>query len=687
MVSMLPEALSESEHLVTAAFQRGTWVDLRSGDPDEDSVERGDQWPEPREIRAEVIAALLLGATPAQAGYAAGIRIRGARVVGRLDLMGATVTCPLVLESCYFERELRFVEATTKTIRLVDCLLPEFNGARMRTEGIINLTGSTIFRILRLDRAKVTGEVCLRGASLGSGGDEVVLAGDGLIVEGPLECNAGFSARGVVQLRNAVVGGRLDLSESTLHNPGSTAVRASSLRVDGAIDATRVQVKGEFRLVDARITGWISLRGAELHSPGGRALSAGGVSIDGGLWCQEGLHVEGEFRLIGARLGGHLNLTGATLANPGGIALNLDRSTLTDVDATGLTVTGGTVSFAGAQTSGQIGLIGARLDPGAGRDALYGDGASIGGHLLMNRIRATGAVSLRTCKIGTRVWLIKAELRNPGDVALRLSRSEVGADIFFGGSTVVGTVKLTGARVGSYAKFDGVRLSEPGGVALDAKSLRAGTLEVHTTEPIEGLVDLRQARVDQYVDDPAMWPEQMALDGFGYGSLEPHLPARDRLRWLDRDPQNHQSQQYEQLAAAYNALGQSANARTVLYAKERRERTGRSVLGRVWGVLQDATVAYGYRPWRAVLWLLALLAAGSITFALAPPPPLIAGQAPHFNAVIYTLDLLLPVVDLGQKHAFNPAGALQWLSYTLIAAGWILATTVARAAARSLGRA
>ena len=161
--------------------------------------------------------------------------------------MGATVNCPLVLECCYFDRELRFVEATTKTIGLVDCLLPEFNGARMRTEGIINLTGSTISRILRLDRAKITGETCLRGAALGSGGDEVVLAGDGLIVEGPLECNAGFSARGMVQLRNAVVGGRLDLSESTLHNPGSTAVRASSLRVDGAIDATRAQVKGSIQ--------------------------------------------------------------------------------------------------------------------------------------------------------------------------------------------------------------------------------------------------------------------------------------------------------------------------------------------------------------------------------------------------------------------------------------------------------
>jgi hypothetical protein len=57
-----------------------------------------------------------------------------------------------------------------------------------------------------------------------------------------------------------------------------------------------------------------------------------------------------------------------------------------------------------------------------------------------------------------------------------------------------------------------------------------------------------------------------------------------------------------------------------------------------------------------------------------------------FNAVIYTLDLLLPVVDLGQKHAFDPAGAEQWLSYLLVAAGWVLVTTVAAGAARVLSR-
>jgi hypothetical protein len=51
--------------------------------------------------------------------------------------------------------------------------------------------------------------------------------------------------------------------------------------------------------------------------------------------------------------------------------------------------------------------------------------------------------------------------------------------------------------------------------------------------------------------------------------------------------------------------------------------------------------------------------------------------------VIYTLDLLLPIIDLGQERAFQPVG---WLAYVLILAGWLLATTIAAGLTRSLRR-
>jgi hypothetical protein len=53
---------------------------------------------------------------------------------------------------------------------------------------------------------------------------------------------------------------------------------------------------------------------------------------------------------------------------------------------------------------------------------------------------------------------------------------------------------------------------------------------------------------------------------------------------------------------------------------------------------------------------------------------------------MYTLDLLLPIVDLGRQNALNPSGATQWFSYFLVAAGWILATTIAAGIARVITR-
>jgi hypothetical protein len=61
----------------------------------------------------------------------------------------------------------------------------------------------------------------------------------------------------------------------------------------------------------------------------------------------------------------------------------------------------------------------------------------------------------------------------------------------------------------------------------------------------------------------------------------------------------------------------------------------------------------------------------------APSDPAEHGKGPEFSALIHTLDLLLPIIDFGQQIAFTPTGVYQWLSYLLIAADWVRATTVA----------
>src|SRR5215472_13266976 len=115
-------------------------------------------------------------------------------------------------------------------------------------------------------------------------------------------------------------------------------------------------------------------------------------------------------------------------------------------------------------------------------------------------------------------------------------------------------------------------MGNEGGLAISARALQAGQLSLAPAEPIIGLVDFGHARIEVYRDDPGTWPDQLSIDGMTYQALEPRLPAKDRLRWLARDPNGAQSQPYEHLAAHYVQIGHPEEARTVLYIREREQR-------------------------------------------------------------------------------------------------------------------
>ncbi|WP_406376212.1 hypothetical protein OG788_42370 [Streptomyces sp. NBC_00647] len=85
-------------------------------------------------------------------------------------------------------------------------------------------------------------------------------------------------------------------------------------------------------------------------------------------------------------------------------------------------------------------------------------------------------------------------------------------------------------------------------------------------------------------------------------------------------------------------------------------------------------------------WLLAcLLIIGSTLFGTWPPTPV--GDGPyHYQPVIYALDPLLSLVDLGQERAYSPSGAMQWVAIVFVGTGRLPATTVAAGAGRVLRR-
>jgi hypothetical protein len=94
-------------------------------------------------------------------------------------------------------------------------------------------------------------------------------------------------------------------------------------------------------------------------------------------------------------------------------------------------------------------------------------------------------------------------------------------------------------------------------------------------------------------------------------------------------------------------------------------------------LLLGVTVGHGYRAWFAGVWLLVLWSVGSVLFALAYPEYLKAakpaGGVPAFHPLLYSLDLILPIVSLHQRDAWIAEGPAQ-LGVLLTIAGWVLAT-------------
>jgi hypothetical protein len=343
--------------------------------------------------------------------------------------------------------------------------------------------------------------------------------------------------------------------------------------------------------------------------------------------------------------------------------------------------------------------------------AIAADGLNVAQDVEAELIEATGEISLRSARIGGRLSLRGSVLHNPyGRYALNAARVQVEHTLYLSAGylgsgqssgtppngvrtrhfTCEGGLRLDDGRFGNAVIIHQARFRLTGSQQLSLRRVQTPELRLTLDEPPTGTISLAGARVGNLTDAQTCWPETAGVDltGFTYGSLSPEgpFPLRERIAWLAAATPEYSPEPYEHLAAALRVSGEDSDAREVLLAKQRRRRETLPLAGKLWGYLQDVTVGYGYRAGRAALWMAVLWAIGATFFRAHPPPPLKAGEAPHWSAALYALDLLLPVIDLGQDSAWRPAGGEQWAAAVLVVLGWVLATTVAAGASRLLRR-
>jgi hypothetical protein len=445
-------------------------------------------------------------------------------------------------------------------------------------------------------------------------------------------------------VRAEVIAGLL-LGAGKPHAGSLAAVRLAGARITGCLDLADGQIATLLELVDCLLeerpelararTG--TLRLTRCWSPG---LDGSWAQVDGHLFVENCI-LTGALELYGAHVTGEVVLSGTRISTEGGPA----------VWANGLTVD----------------------------HALRAqDGFACEGEFQARGVTVRGSVFFEGAKLSNRDGYALAADGLTVDQTMQCSD----------GFTADGTLRLRGARIDGTLSFDHAALRAPR-TALQLGRAVLGELILTPDEPIQGAVSLRSARVEVISDDPATWPAVLRLSGLVYDHVRSGQAARqvsERLDWISRDPAGYSPQPYGQLATWFRRIGHDDDARKVLLAKQQQRRSTLSPAGRIWGHVLDWTVGYGYRPWRAGLWLLGLLTLGTALLSLHNPAP--TGNSPHmtFNALIYTSDLLIPINLFGQRQAWNPHGPYQWLAYSLIAAGWILATALIAGITRVLTR-
>ncbi|MGE5136763.1 MAG: hypothetical protein ACM32E_28185 [Gemmatimonadota bacterium] len=379
MVTQVPhEGLTSVEQSLVEHVGRGEWLDLTADDEVVDEAAMR-SWGDDRAISATVIRDILRGKLAADRDPH-GLRLRGARITGQLDLENLSTEVNLELEDCLLEEGLVARDAHLAFVRLTGCQLehpaePPLNAARLTCSGL-GLTKATIIGhadlgAVRLPGAHIDGSLECDGATLLNDFGaalyaEGVQVGQGMFLVGGFTAT-GAGDPGAVNLRGASIGS-LECDEAVLRNETGAALYADGLQVGqgmslgGGFTATGAGADGAVQLRGSRIGGQLTCDGAVLRNDSGPALHADALQVGQDMFLRDGFAATGSgkagaVRLLGANIGGQVACIEASLCNNSGPALDAEGLQVGQdmILRGGFTATGGGAGVAVDLTGTRVG--------------------------------------------------------------------------------------------------------------------------------------------------------------------------------------------------------------------------------------------------------------------------------------------------------------------------------------------
>ncbi|HKS10469.1 MAG TPA: hypothetical protein VJS13_13040 [Pyrinomonadaceae bacterium] len=647
-------SLTGAEIKLLDAVSTGIPAQCGSAIKTENDPNNASTWPDERTIRSSIVQWLCTDKEALTHNPYLRISVRHARFIGELDLSGTSLGFSLNFNECAFPEGISLPEA----------------------------------RLRKLDLA---GTVCGN------------LIAWGLTVEGNMLLRYGFRSHGPVVLAGAVVRGDLECIDAHFGEPTTAPVPelkfelqpnvifwADRINVGGQIVMTRMKAVGIVSLSAATITSSLDCINADIsigmimRDTQSRSMNFGGcqcpylvadrVSVKGSLFLRRGFRSTGSVVLLNSSITGDLDCLAGTFGSQTPDPAIREKA------------------------ENQFGKL-----PDA---ALIANGSVVGGYVFLSHgFQAYGDVDLNGVIVGANLVANGGEFLSEGNIALSCQFSNIKGSVLCRALPEIkktfrtnGRVRFFGTTVAGSVSFSGAEFFGPASHGLDLQNANIGGLlqwkKVKVTPSTE--LNLSQLKVAQLEDDEQSWPAagKLVLDGFRYDAIV-NVPLetgrrktwlKSHLEYLKRQAPNEFSlQPHRQLADILRKSGYEDNARDVMIDlhKARREQGGFSRSGWIWSWVLQATIGFGYRSHRTLLWALGFVILGAFLFNagyqaghLVPPKPDVKSQ---FNAIGYSLDSFLPIINLHQEELFVPTGfgAGRWIQYYYwihICLGWALIT-------------
>jgi hypothetical protein len=254
-----------------------------------------------RIVRAELIRFLILGGDEGSRLHEKGLRLSGARVVGRLDLEGCRIPRDIGLKDCLFDASPVLRSAVITNLFLDGSSLPGLQADRLEARGEISMRSATLTGQIRLPGARIGGNIEADAVTVALP-QEVAFHADGLEVRGGILLR-GADIRGSINLSGARVGADVNAAGARMERPEGVAFDGEGIAARGDLVLKGATIVGEVRLWGADFGGNVHCAAARLTQPGGYCLRLNRANIGGGFFLRENASVDGVLDLTAAAIG------------------------------------------------------------------------------------------------------------------------------------------------------------------------------------------------------------------------------------------------------------------------------------------------------------------------------------------------------------------------------------------------